>query len=1231
MTGRLLKIGVPLAILALVVAAFAAQAPQKMAELEALKPIAPTYTQHQYSRYNVPKADADQNGGWEPDVATSARSNSILDDKKQRPSVALQATVPNSPGIVLCGAAAGGTTYDYHHNDDPQQMIATLADPAGSFVHFAWTNWDRIPDSLEGTDRYTNYNCYDPVGGLGLGNCGYTFQNFGGSTLEQRSGFPTLDVGTGDVGYIALHARNDANQPSGNYSTWIETGFGPCFNSFGVEEFPASTGPEAIWPHLRIDVASPEDGGVDVFHICSHPTGDHPPFDNEVFYWRRVGGFGNSWEGPVVLDQNAGLLNYHVAVNPVGQDVAVFYERDDLEPIGLLQVGYVESPDNGASWILAGQSVTFPAPVAHDDYVFITNYLGPEGDSAQAWLECQGEYDLGGRLHCVFSEQVFSNQTADCRIRHWDEVNGTRTLKQAIGWDNQGGVGGRDIWLADPGIGFGDGSTTCTDGPGDQTNTNYVYVTYQQYGGPSAVEQNDVSASDNYQNLDFYLSISNDRGNTFSPSVNLTNTKSPGCDGRDPDTLCASERDQSLAHIINDTIHIEYILDRDAGDAVFGQGYWTYNPVMYLRIPGGTDNDTLCPEIAPVFAVQLTNQDPDCEYHAGLTVPPLQQNEKLIIENFGNADLVGSVNENPPVDWLDMTGGSYTIVPASGANVRNVIMDATAASVTAEGLYQTTIEVFHNDGTLADPQVLPVDFFVFDEFYCPEYVVLNTGWLWLEVSNVERQSNQSDTDGGLSRNATDSSYSVYDASLIIGRPPYEFDPDHAGEDTIVYRNIFGRGNGQPGFRALGNLIVDTSAYGTGAGKATATARQTTSDSTLGVDVEYIFPQAPDSCEFVLIKYKVYNRTASTITGLAVGQATDFDVTPSLHDVDSLQPGSQNTGHIPATSGFNLLYQQGVDTAGYTPVGNRTATRFKAGITAIQCFPAPRGWIAPNDPWLFENPGGGWHEDYLWTEMTKNTGFELFPPNQPDPEEDLHTAMVFEQNVDLAPNDVKHYLMAYVSSNSGTGDGDETDLINTTKKAWKYCFGWQEFVELDSLPAATTSASYPYYAIGSYEGGLNSGCCGCEVTRLSGPGQLSVVGGEPGDCSGTIQMSNPLAWPDVTFTATFRIATPCGGYFDDCELTVVVGAGGAIPCDCPFQGDINEDHTPDALDLNDIIDVLFFGGTNIKDPSCPTFRADLNNDGVPDALDLNFIIDQLFFGGPVPCDPCNPQGPPNCAP
>ena len=69
------------------------------------------------------------------------------------------------------------------------------------------------------------------------------------------------------------------------------------------------------------------------------------------------------------------------------------------------------------------------------------------------------------------------------------------------------------------------------------------------------------------------------------------------------------------------------------------------------------------------------------------------------------------------------------------------------------------------------------------------------------------------------------------------------------------------------------------------------------------------------------------------------------------------------------------------------------------------------------------------------------------------------------------------------------------------------------------------------------------------------------------------------------------------------------------------GDLNADQVRDALDLNRLIDILFF---NSPDPPLPFWSADLNFDRVFDALDLNLLIDHLFFNAPDPGAPvCYP--------
>jgi hypothetical protein len=87
------------------------------------------------------------------------------------------------------------------------------------------------------------------------------------------------------------------------------------------------------------------------------------------------------------------------------------------------------------------------------------------------------------------------------------------------------------------------------------------------------------------------------------------------------------------------------------------------------------------------------------------------------------------------------------------------------------------------------------------------------------------------------------------------------------------------------------------------------------------------------------------------------------------------------------------------------------------------------------------------------------------------------------------------------------------------------------------------------------------------------------------------------------------------------------------CSCPYQGDFDADGFLTALDLAGMIDILFAGRVDPKDPLCPATRADFDCDGFATALDLGGIIDHLFAGGAGPCDPCLcvPVYPDDCPP
>ncbi len=141
-------------------------------------------------------------------------------------------------------------------------------------------------------------------------------------------------------------------------------------------------------------------------------------------------------------------------------------------PYRLRRVTYRESPDNGTSWI-DGTGLGD----AHE--VFITNYSDTNGPGA--WFECVGDYDNSGDLHVVWNEKRYATDPArqQAAWKHWDRTSGAISTIHLAYYDNPGIGGGRRLNAGLPSLGFGDGSTTCNG----QSNLNYVYMTFVQFGG----------------------------------------------------------------------------------------------------------------------------------------------------------------------------------------------------------------------------------------------------------------------------------------------------------------------------------------------------------------------------------------------------------------------------------------------------------------------------------------------------------------------------------------------------------------------------------------------------------------------------------------------------------------------------------------------------------------------------------------------------------------------------
>lgn len=466
---------------------------------------------------------------------------------------------------------------------------------------------------------------------------------------------------------------------------------------------PPSPCNEVFWSKIMLRHVS---DSADVGHVLARMP--DRCLQNHLVYWR----FREPDWNMVVIDSTP-TAGYAVCTHTPTQKVAIVLHHNSAPEFnGANNIVYYESLDDGWSWI-HGTGLGTPNRQA------ITNY-NDTLNGPQAWQYIDALYDNAGNLHIVWDEQQLANQTAAVTLRHWSSDRGSIRTITVGDWTNP--LPQSRLNLANVNLGIGDGSTMC----GNESNLDYLYVTYTQYGGHTAIEQADYSdppgEAQGHYNGELYLVSSNDGGYTWAPPINLTNTKTPNCNPAVIDSICRSEDHASIARIVND-MNIVYISDRDAGVAKLGEGISTPNDVMYLRFPGGGNGDVhFCPPMNAVFA-SAVSFDRDCEYHAepGGAAP----DETLTIANYGNGTLEGEIAVLPGASWLSVIGaGNFTIEPGDPDLTFLVSLNAATLS---EGVYSGTIRITHNGPNHPSPADHVITFYVLSDFRCPEKAIISTG------------------------------------------------------------------------------------------------------------------------------------------------------------------------------------------------------------------------------------------------------------------------------------------------------------------------------------------------------------------------------------------------------------------------------------------------------------------------------------------------------------------------
>lgn len=635
--------------------------------------------------------------GDENSRISRGRSTSSKSASSTASSVYRAATPPPpSPGRMI------GRTY-WDIQADHSQGYQVGRDAGANVVHFTWMTLEYLDQWMEA--RYVTYAAYRISDDSLLQGFGGDYVGLG---VLARAGYPNLAIGQGNTVHVALHQREDVPLP---YSPWY-LNFPIVGNTIHTdEEMTTPSGcPEYLWPKVAVHTKTTD---TDYVHYIAHDNVNDCPL-NQLYYWRYDGW---SWQGPALID-TVGGIGYAIAADPNSPGVAIVtHSLSEPGANGRNNLVCFESQTRGSGW-LSGSELSFPSRHA------VTSHS--DGTGPQAWLHISAAYDNSSVLHIVWDEQRYADSTNDVAIRHWNSSR--QTIRPvALGyWPSPESPGWFSLNLSKLTIGVGDGGTLCTG----ESNLNYLYVLYTRFAGPTPEEQADFS-QEGYYNGELYLNVSRDNGATWSPPRNLTSTKTPNCNPGAADTIagipvrtdsvCRSEHWATIGQSVSD-IDIFFISDVDAGAAVRGEGNWLLNPVMYLRIPGGTpDADFLCPQLAPNMAV-FVSFTVECEYHAA--PGEVKSDETLTIMNIGNATLSGSISVID-APWLTVVGGGgFVLSPGSNDLILPLTMNATSLG---EGLYSGTIRITHNDSAQPNPYDIPIDFFVIADFNCTQGATISTG------------------------------------------------------------------------------------------------------------------------------------------------------------------------------------------------------------------------------------------------------------------------------------------------------------------------------------------------------------------------------------------------------------------------------------------------------------------------------------------------------------------------
>lgn len=433
--------------------------------------------------------------------------------------------------LVICNAALsqqlgdiiylGDTIYDFQHYGSNDKMIAVDEDNG---VHFCWTG---------GINRIeVNYNYRSPDG---------VFNWMGGLTFSEliQTQFASIGLMNDRSAVISYEGLLLSGNAIATVSVDQISG-GGNFLEFFVEH------PDTELMHPRLVVDSRE-----WIHILAYTP---RITDKRALYYNRSENNGLNWMNEWVFVDSVRVLSGGFAASENGRVVLAWghpINPDYINPLETLNndIYCVESPD-GETW-------DFADPVNLTDF---ENGFHPNSDSLRAYQDQSLMYDHINHLHFAYTCAGFwqggghSHTCAGSEIYHYCDVNGFKRISGELATGNFPANGRR--MYDRPSLGF------------DPQN-NDLYCIWNQFS-----EQGDTSSL-GFPNGEIWGAYSPNLGAVWSEPANLSNTPSPGAEPGE----CQSEDYPSLSGVVNDTLHIIYLFDRDPGSFGIYNSEMTYQKI----------------------------------------------------------------------------------------------------------------------------------------------------------------------------------------------------------------------------------------------------------------------------------------------------------------------------------------------------------------------------------------------------------------------------------------------------------------------------------------------------------------------------------------------------------------------------------------------------------------------------------------------------------------------------